>query len=124
MGVLDALNLVAFMDREDAIALPLTEGSAVTVSIDTVADVIRLGSTESAAAFVLVAGVDSFVSGPTLAAYEARERLLTSQNSNGFIPGEGAAAVLVASRFSVHANCADPSIVLPGTRSARVSLTM
>ncbi|MBW6266563.1 hypothetical protein KZ859_29485, partial [Pseudomonas aeruginosa] len=45
---------------------------------------------------VLVAGVDSFVSGPTLAAYEARERLLTSQNSNGFIPGEGAAAVLVA----------------------------
>ncbi|MDV7213932.1 hypothetical protein R4769_22685, partial [Azotobacter beijerinckii] len=33
--------------------------------------------------------------GPTLAALEARERLLTSLNSNGFIPGEGAAAVLV-----------------------------
>jgi 3-oxoacyl-[acyl-carrier-protein] synthase-1 len=45
---------------------------------------------------VLVAGVDSFLSGPTLTAFEARERLLTSQNSNGFIPGEGAAAVVLA----------------------------
>lgn len=44
---------------------------------------------------VLIAGVDSFLSGPTLAAFEARERLLTSQNSNGFIPGEGAAAVVL-----------------------------
>jgi 3-oxoacyl-[acyl-carrier-protein] synthase-1 len=45
---------------------------------------------------VLVAGVDSFLAGATLTAFEARERLLTSQNSNGFIPGEGAAAVVLA----------------------------
>ncbi|MWK58983.1 hypothetical protein GO594_23615 [Pseudomonas otitidis] len=45
---------------------------------------------------VLVAGVDSFLNAPTLAAYEQRERLLTSENSNGFIPGEGASAVIVA----------------------------
>ncbi|WP_092199771.1 MULTISPECIES: beta-ketoacyl synthase N-terminal-like domain-containing protein [unclassified Pseudomonas] len=45
---------------------------------------------------VLVAGVDSFLCGPTLAAFEERERLLTSENSNGFIPGEGAAAVVLA----------------------------
>ncbi|TKJ62114.1 hypothetical protein [Pseudomonas sp. CFBP13506] len=45
---------------------------------------------------VLIAGVDSFLNGPTLAAFEQRERLLTSQNSNGFIPGEGAAAVVLA----------------------------
>lgn len=44
---------------------------------------------------VLIAGVDSFLSAATLAAFEERERLLTSQNSNGFIPGEGAAAVVV-----------------------------
>lgn len=44
---------------------------------------------------VLIAGVDSFLAAPTLAAYEERERLLTSQNSNGFIPGEGAAAVMI-----------------------------
>lgn len=44
---------------------------------------------------VFVAGVDSFLVGPTLMGYEEQNRLLTSQNSNGFIPGEGAAAVLI-----------------------------
>ncbi|MCF6212367.1 MAG: hypothetical protein L3K24_17305 [Gammaproteobacteria bacterium] len=44
---------------------------------------------------VLIAGVDGFLVGQTLAAFEEKERLLTSQNSNGFIPGEGAAALLV-----------------------------
>lgn len=45
---------------------------------------------------VLVAGVDSLLSAPALREYEERERLLTSKNSNGFIPGEAAAAVLVS----------------------------
>ncbi|KHK66365.1 beta-ketoacyl synthase N-terminal-like domain-containing protein [Pseudomonas frederiksbergensis] len=49
---------------------------------------------------VLVAGVDSLLCGPTLAAFEQRERLLTSENSNGFIPGEGAAAVVLAAPVS------------------------
>lgn len=49
---------------------------------------------------VLIAGVDSFLNVQTLNAYEARRRLLTSQHSNGFIPGEGAAAVLVAPAFA------------------------
>ncbi len=47
--------------------------------------------------FCIVAGVDSLLVAGTLAAYERRSRLLTSQNSNGFIPGEAAAAVLVGS---------------------------
>lgn len=45
--------------------------------------------------YVLIAGVDSLLVGPTLAAFEENERLLTSQNSNGFIPGEAGAAILV-----------------------------
>jgi 3-oxoacyl-[acyl-carrier-protein] synthase-1 len=44
---------------------------------------------------IIIAGVDSLLVGPTLSTYETQERLLTSQNSNGFIPGEAAAAVLV-----------------------------
>lgn len=44
---------------------------------------------------VIVAGVDSLLNAPALSAYEERERLLTSQNSNGFIPGEAASAVLI-----------------------------
>jgi 3-oxoacyl-[acyl-carrier-protein] synthase-1 len=43
----------------------------------------------------LVAGVDSLLVGPTLAAYESKRRLLTSDNSNGFIPGEAGAAALL-----------------------------
>jgi 3-oxoacyl-[acyl-carrier-protein] synthase I len=43
----------------------------------------------------IVAGVDSFLIAGTLAAYEEKNRLLTSQNSNGFIPGEAAAAGLL-----------------------------
>ena len=44
---------------------------------------------------VLIAATDSLLVGPTLAYFENKDRLLTSQNSNGFIPGEGAAALLV-----------------------------
>lgn len=52
---------------------------------------------------VLIAGVDSFLVAGTLAAYETKNRLLTSQNSNGFIPGEAGAAVLVGSQSAVAA---------------------
>lgn len=44
---------------------------------------------------VIVAGVDGLLIASSLAAFEARDRLLTSQNSNGFIPGEAAAALAV-----------------------------
>lgn len=43
----------------------------------------------------IVAGVDSFLVGQTLHAYEAKYRLLTPDNSNGFLPGEAGAAVLL-----------------------------
>jgi 3-oxoacyl-[acyl-carrier-protein] synthase-1 len=45
---------------------------------------------------VLIAGVDSFLERRALRAYEKRDRLRTSVNSNGFIPGEAASAVLVS----------------------------
>lgn len=44
---------------------------------------------------VIIAGTDSLLVGPSLCNYEDRERLLTKANSNGFIPGEAAAAVVV-----------------------------
>lgn len=45
--------------------------------------------------YVIVAGVDSLMVAETLSTLDERCRLLTSTNSNGFRPGEGAAAVLV-----------------------------
>jgi len=44
---------------------------------------------------VLIAATDSLLVAPTLAAYGEQERLLTARNSNGFIPGEGAGAIVV-----------------------------
>ncbi|MEW8692973.1 MAG: hypothetical protein AB2535_18200 [Candidatus Thiodiazotropha endolucinida] len=46
---------------------------------------------------VIVAASDSMLVAPTLAHYEEKEQLLTSTNSNGFIPGEAGAALLVES---------------------------
>ena len=48
----------------------------------------------------IVAGVDSYLSAPTLQSYYERRRLLTEKNTDGFIPGEAGTAVLV-SRASV-----------------------
>jgi 3-oxoacyl-[acyl-carrier-protein] synthase-1 len=39
--------------------------------------------------------VDTFLVGATVTAYAAERRLVAKENSNGFIPGEGAAAALV-----------------------------
>lgn len=44
---------------------------------------------------VLLCGVDTYLTGPTLSAYVELNRLLTPTNSNGFIPGEAAAAVVL-----------------------------
>jgi 3-oxoacyl-[acyl-carrier-protein] synthase I len=44
---------------------------------------------------VLIAATDSLLVAPTLAGYGEQDRLLTSRNSNGFIPGEAAGAVVV-----------------------------
>jgi 3-oxoacyl-[acyl-carrier-protein] synthase-1 len=44
---------------------------------------------------VLIAAADSLLSWPTLSHYEREDRLLTPRNSNGFMPGEAAGALLV-----------------------------
>lgn len=44
---------------------------------------------------VLIVAADSLLHWPTLTHYEAQDRLLTGHNSNGFMPGEGAGALLL-----------------------------
>jgi 3-oxoacyl-[acyl-carrier-protein] synthase-1 len=50
---------------------------------------------ENGADKVLIAATDSLLTWPILSNYDRMERLLTPVNSNGFIPGEGAGALLV-----------------------------
>lgn len=45
--------------------------------------------------FVIVAGTDTLLVAGTLTALDKSHRLLTPSNSNGLIPGEGAAAILL-----------------------------
>ena len=59
---------------------------------------------------VLLAATDSYLSAQTLNAFEGRRRLLTFENSDGFVPGEAACAVwLTRTRASV-----EPQLVLTG----------
>jgi len=44
---------------------------------------------------IIIAAADSLLVAATLSHFEQKDRLLTSQNSNGFIPGEAGAALLV-----------------------------
>jgi 3-oxoacyl-[acyl-carrier-protein] synthase I len=60
---------------------------------------------ETGVPLCIIAGVDSYLVAPTLAAYEEKNRLLTSQNSNGFIPGEAGAAILVGPQTSADLLC-------------------
>jgi 3-oxoacyl-[acyl-carrier-protein] synthase-1 len=50
---------------------------------------------DSAIPGVLITAVDSLLSQSTVSHYERQDRLLTSANSNGFMPGEAAGALLV-----------------------------
>ena len=59
---------------------------------------------------VLIAAADSLLVAQSLAHYEEHERLLTSQNSNGFIPGEAGAALVVE---PVYAN-QEPQLIIAG----------
>jgi 3-oxoacyl-[acyl-carrier-protein] synthase I len=63
----------------------------VAVALSRVRELISHGQARR----VLVVAVDSLACWPTLRHYERESRLLTSANSNGFMPGEGAGALLV-----------------------------
>jgi 3-oxoacyl-[acyl-carrier-protein] synthase-1 len=64
---------------------------------------------DSAVDRVLIAATDSLLVGASLEALESAGRLLTSRNADGFVPGEGAGALLVARTTSVA-----PSLVVEG----------
>jgi 3-oxoacyl-[acyl-carrier-protein] synthase-1 len=50
---------------------------------------------EAGVRHVIVAGADTYLVAATLRAFDEQRRLLTPENSNGFIPGEAAAALLL-----------------------------
>lgn len=57
---------------------------------------------DGTATHVVIVGVDTFLRQHVVEAYIDRRRVLTSNNSNGFIPGEGACAVLLTPAARQH----------------------
>ena len=51
---------------------------------------------------VLVAATDSLLSWPTLSRFDRQDRLLKAGNSNGFVPGEAAGAILLGATPARH----------------------
>ncbi len=71
----------------------LAEGRAGAVmALDTARELLR----DKTVAACLIAGVDSYLQADVLESYARRQRLKTNRNPDGIIPGEAAAAVLVA----------------------------
>jgi 3-oxoacyl-[acyl-carrier-protein] synthase-1 len=98
-GRFDGLDDQLFLDIEDELGVRFAPDSAIVaegrVGVGIALRQARklLGDRESER--ILIAATDSLLAGPTLRAYEAGERLLTAENSNGFIPGEASGALLV-----------------------------
>lgn len=98
-GRLDDLDNLVFRGVQEELGITLHANSGI-ISEGRVGVATALGQARSLLygrriPNVIIAGVDSLLVAPTLKSFEERERLLTSQNSNGFIPGEAAAAVMV-----------------------------
>lgn len=93
----DDLALLAALQRESGVTF---DGRSGVIAAGHVATAVALrhaarllqapGVTQ-----VLLAGCDSLLVGAALQDCERRERLMTSANSDGFIPGEAAAALLL-----------------------------
>ena len=99
-GRLTGLNDKLFDEVVKQLDLPLHDKSAIVprgrvagaIALDFAMKVMHAEQIP----YCVIAGVDTLLTGPTLAAYEEKMRLLTGDNSNGFIPGEAGAAILVA----------------------------
>ena len=100
-GRLDGLDTVFLEEVSQAVGLRFHPQFSSTISKGRVGVVAALGRArdllyEQNVSHVLIAAADSLLVGPTLMGFEAEGRLLTPENSDGFIPGEAAGAVVVA----------------------------
>jgi 3-oxoacyl-[acyl-carrier-protein] synthase I len=99
-GRTDGLEDQLFLLIQDELGASFAPQSAVVpqgrVGVAVAMAQARALIAKSRISMVLIAATDSLLSWPTLSHYEQLDRLLTERNSNGFIPGEGAGALLVS----------------------------
>jgi 3-oxoacyl-[acyl-carrier-protein] synthase-1 len=100
-GRLDGLDTALLGELSQAVGIEVHPDWSGTISKGRVGVAVALGRArqlmyEHNVSHVLVAAADSLLVGPTLTGFEAEGRLLTPQNSDGFVPGEAAGAVMLA----------------------------
>ena len=98
-GRLYGIDDLLFDEIQEELNLPFHKKSAV-ISQDRVGGVYAIQQAVSLfynehLKYCIVAGVDTFLTAETLAAFEENDRILTETNSDGFIPGEAGAALLL-----------------------------
>jgi 3-oxoacyl-[acyl-carrier-protein] synthase-1 len=99
-GRLEGLNEQLFGELEAALGLKFHRTLSSVVPMGRVSALVALSEAraivqQQGLKHVLIAAVDSLFSGPTLTALDSNLRLLNRMNSNGFLPGEAAGALLV-----------------------------
>jgi 3-oxoacyl-[acyl-carrier-protein] synthase-1 len=98
-GRFEGLDDELFLEIQQELDTRFTPDSAIVahgrVSVAIALAQARKWVHEASYPLVLIAATDSLLTWPTLSVYEREDRLLTPRNSNGFMPGEAAGAVLV-----------------------------
>lgn len=113
-GRLSGLDQQLLAEVQDALGIRFQESSTVIANG-------RVGGVEAikqawAAIYrqglplCIVAGTDTYLVAETLTQFEKQDRLLTADNSNGFIPGEAGAAILLGPE----ANKTDQDLLISG----------
>lgn len=100
-GRIDGLDDRLFLQIQEELGVRFAAASAVVpqgrVGVAVALMQARKILADGAHSRVLIAATDSLLTWPTLSHYQQEDRLLTERNSNGFMPGEGAGALLVES---------------------------
>jgi 3-oxoacyl-[acyl-carrier-protein] synthase I len=98
-GRVDGVDDELFVEIQQELATEFAEQSLIIphgrVSIGTALMHARRLLAETPVPLVLIAATDGLLAWPTLSAYERGGRLLAGNNSNGFVAGEGAGAILI-----------------------------
>jgi len=106
-GRLEGLDDALFAELEVVLGVPLHPSLSGVVPQGRVGVALALAQAHRLmvareASQVLIVAVDSLLVAATLDAYGAKDRLLGDANSNGFVPGEAAGALLVAAPEARH----------------------
>ncbi len=98
-GRTPGLDQHLYTQLQDELGVQFAEGSAIVprgrVGVAVALSQARTLLARPGVSHVLVAAADSLLSWPTLSHYDQADRLLTEANPDGFMPGEGAGALLL-----------------------------